>query len=222
VVAHAFNPSTREAGAGRFLSSRPPWSTEWVPEQSELYRETLSWENKQNKTKQKKKKKIKRKEANCLSVGKSYVCVYSQRGKFGVLLYHSSSSSSSSSSSASSSFSSSSIIFLFLKKIYVFYLYAYTVAVFRHTPKECIRPDPITNGCEPPCGCWELNLSPLEEQSVLLTTEPPLQPLLSFSLTPWEQALLFYVCGCFTCVYVCAPLACLVLTEARRGGHWVP
>jgi hypothetical protein len=28
VVVHAFNPSTREAEAGRFLSSRPAWSTE--------------------------------------------------------------------------------------------------------------------------------------------------------------------------------------------------
>jgi hypothetical protein len=27
VVAHAFDPSTREAEAGRFLSSRPAWST---------------------------------------------------------------------------------------------------------------------------------------------------------------------------------------------------
>jgi hypothetical protein len=27
VVAQAFNPSTREAEAGRFLSSRPAWST---------------------------------------------------------------------------------------------------------------------------------------------------------------------------------------------------
>jgi hypothetical protein len=27
VVAYAFNPSTREAEAGRFLSSRPAWST---------------------------------------------------------------------------------------------------------------------------------------------------------------------------------------------------
>jgi len=35
--------------------------------------------------------------------------------------------------------------------------------------------DPITDGCEPPCGCWDLNSGPLEEQSVLLTTEPPLQ-----------------------------------------------
>ena len=28
LVAHAFNPSTREAEAGRFLSSGPTWSTE--------------------------------------------------------------------------------------------------------------------------------------------------------------------------------------------------
>ena len=33
-------------------------------------------------------------------------------------------------------------------------------------------PDIITDGCEPPCGCWELNSGPLEEQPVLLTTEP--------------------------------------------------
>ena len=35
--------------------------------------------------------------------------------------------------------------------------------------------DLVTDGCEPPCGCWELNSGPLEEQSVLLTTEPSLQ-----------------------------------------------
>ena len=30
-------------------------------------------------------------------------------------------------------------------------------------------PNLITDGCEPPCGLWELNSGPLEEQSVLLT-----------------------------------------------------
>ena len=35
--------------------------------------------------------------------------------------------------------------------------------------------DLIIDGCEPPCGCWELNSGPLEEQPVLLTTEPSLQ-----------------------------------------------
>jgi hypothetical protein len=48
VVVHAFNPSTQEAEAGRFLSSWPAWSTKWVPGQPGLYRETLSQTN-QNK-----------------------------------------------------------------------------------------------------------------------------------------------------------------------------
>ena len=42
VVAHSFNPSTWEAEAGRFQSSRPAWSTKWVPEHPGLHRETLS------------------------------------------------------------------------------------------------------------------------------------------------------------------------------------
>ena len=56
VVVHAFNPSTQEAEAGRFLSSRPAWSTKWVPGQPELYRETLSRKNNNNNNKKKKKK----------------------------------------------------------------------------------------------------------------------------------------------------------------------
>jgi hypothetical protein len=32
----------------------------------------------------------------------------------------------------------------------------------------------LTDSWELPCGCWELNLSPLEEQPVLLTAEPSL------------------------------------------------
>ena len=42
MVAHAFNPSTWEAEAGGFLNSRPAWSTERVPGQPGLHRETLS------------------------------------------------------------------------------------------------------------------------------------------------------------------------------------
>jgi hypothetical protein len=52
VVAHTFNPSTWEAEASGYLSLRPAWSTEWVPEQPGLHRETLS---RKNKTKQKNK-----------------------------------------------------------------------------------------------------------------------------------------------------------------------
>ena len=61
MVAHAFNPSTREAEAGGFLSSRPAWSTEWVPVQPGLHRETLSQKRKE-KRKEKKRKEKKRKE----------------------------------------------------------------------------------------------------------------------------------------------------------------
>jgi hypothetical protein len=59
VVAHAFNSSTWEAEAGGFLSSRPAWSTECVPGQPELHRETLSRKTKnKNKNKQTKNKEL--------------------------------------------------------------------------------------------------------------------------------------------------------------------
>jgi hypothetical protein len=51
VVAHTFNPSTQEAKAGGFLSSRPAWPTKWVPGQPGLYRETLPQKNQKPKTK---------------------------------------------------------------------------------------------------------------------------------------------------------------------------
>jgi hypothetical protein len=59
VVAHAFDPSTWEAEAGGFLSSRPVCSTKCVPGQPGLYRENLVLKNektKQSKTKQNKTK----------------------------------------------------------------------------------------------------------------------------------------------------------------------
>jgi len=62
----------------------------------------------------------------------------------------------------------------------LFHVYEYTVGVFKHQKRAS---DPIKDGCEPPCGCWELNSRPLEEQSVLLTTEPSLQPGKEFLFT---------------------------------------
>jgi hypothetical protein len=39
----------------------------------------------------------------------------------------------------------------------------------------CVRVSPpgteVTGSCELPCGCWELNLGPLDKQPMLLTTE---------------------------------------------------
>jgi hypothetical protein len=55
VMVYAFNPSTWEAEAGIFLSLRPAWSTEWVPRQPGLFRETRSQKtNKQNENKKQK------------------------------------------------------------------------------------------------------------------------------------------------------------------------
>jgi hypothetical protein len=48
--------------------------------------------------------------------------------------------------------------FFFLRLIY--HYNKYTVAVFRHQKRAS---DFITGGCEPPCGCWDLNSGPLEE-----------------------------------------------------------
>ena len=36
----------------------------------------------------------------------------------------------------------------------------------------------VRDSCRLLCGCWELNPGPMEEQPVLLTTEPSLQPQL--------------------------------------------
>ena len=66
-------------------------------------------------------------------------------------------------------------------KSYLFYTHTHT-----HTHTQLLSSDipeegikiPITDGCEPQCGCWELKSGLLEEQSVLLTAEPFLQPSL--------------------------------------------
>jgi hypothetical protein len=61
------------------------------------------------------------------------------------------------------------------KKIYLFIFYI-CVQCSCLQPHQKRASDPITDGYEPPCGCWELNSESLEEQSVLLTTELSLQP----------------------------------------------
>jgi hypothetical protein len=47
----------------------------------------------------------------------------------------------------------------------LFILCEYTVTIFRHQKRAS---DLITDGCEPPCGCWELNSGPLEVHRVSL------------------------------------------------------
>ena len=52
----------------------------------------------------------------------------------------------------------------------------YEVLICSRNTSQKRASDLITGGCEPPCGCWELNSGPLKEQSVLLTSEPSLCP----------------------------------------------
>ena len=63
----------------------------------------------------------------------------------------------------------------FLKKIYllIYFMYTSTLCPCLQTHQKRAS-DLTTDGCGPSCGCWELNSGPLEEQSVLLTTEPSL------------------------------------------------
>jgi hypothetical protein len=59
VVAHAFNPSTWEAEASGFLSSRPAWSTEWVSSRTAKTKDYTEkpWLEKPKKEKKERKKK---------------------------------------------------------------------------------------------------------------------------------------------------------------------
>jgi hypothetical protein len=59
------------------------------------------------------------------------------------------------------------LLLYFFKDLLIYFLYM-SISLQTHHKRAS---DPIiTDGCEPSCGCWELNSGPLEEQSVLLTT----------------------------------------------------
>ncbi|KAM7334462.1 hypothetical protein ACRRTK_007782 [Alexandromys fortis] len=62
-----------------------------------------------------------------------------------------------------------------------FFYYVYNILSVYMPAGQKRAPDPIIDGCEPPCVCWELNSGPLEEQAMLLTSEPSLQPQLTSS-----------------------------------------
>ena len=63
------------------------------------------------------------------------------------------------------------IRFYGVEQYFIYYIYN----MYACRPEEVIR-------CGPTRGCWELNSGPLEEQSVLLTAEPSLQPFLFINL----------------------------------------
>jgi hypothetical protein len=65
------------------------------------------------------------------------------------------------------------ISYLFKRDLFILCIWAHYGCLKTHQERAS---DPITDGYEPPCGCWELNSGPLEEKLVFLTTEPTLQP----------------------------------------------
>jgi hypothetical protein len=70
------------------------------------------------------------------------------------------------------------------KGLFIYFMYMSTLLLSSDTPEEGVGFH--YNVCEPPCGCWELNSGPLEEQSALLTAEPSLQS----SLQPFNSRIL--------------------------------
>lgn len=57
---------------------------------------------------------------------------------------------------------------------FIYYLYSVVSAYM--SARQKTASELFIDSYEPPCGCWELNSGPPEEQSVLLTAEPSLQP----------------------------------------------
>jgi hypothetical protein len=72
--------------------------------------------------------------------------------------------------------------------------------------------DLITGGCEPPCGCWDLNSGPTEEQSVLLPAEPSHQPHVFSFFVFLFVCFVFVLLFCFYTESLCVALADLELT----------
>ena len=76
--------------------------------------------------------------------------------------------------------------FLFFNDSFILFIWVHCSCLQTHQKRVS---DSIMDGCESPCGCWELNSGPLEEQSVLLTVEPSLQSVNSLSCRSWLSLL---------------------------------
>lgn len=63
------------------------------------------------------------------------------------------------------------VFLCYMKEVWLSFFF-FSILKFFMSSHERRASDSITDGCEPPCGCWELNLDPLQEQLVFLTTEP--------------------------------------------------
>jgi hypothetical protein len=66
-----------------------------------------------------------------------------------------------------------------LAQRFIYLLYLSTLYCYLQMHQKRVS-DLIMDGCEPPCGFWDLNSGPSEEQSVLLPAEPSHQPCLFY------------------------------------------
>ena len=73
-------------------------------------------------------------------------------------------------------------LILFLNYLFIYFYFVWLVFCLHVCLCEGGSPGTgVTDSCELPCWCWELNLGPLEEQPGLLIAELPLQlPLIFF------------------------------------------
>lgn len=111
--------------------------------------------------------------------------------------------------------------FFFLKVllIYAFYVQTCFVCIYICTPEQSIGSHKTTavGGCEPLCGCWELNSGLLQEQPVFLTTEQSFQFI--FFLLKKVSWLCLFLCMCvcvptFVCVHHAQVCKCLRWPES--------
>jgi hypothetical protein len=82
--------------------------------------------------------------------------------------------------------------FFFFKDLFILNMWTYCHCFQTHQKRAS---DPITDGCEPPCGCWELNSGSLERAVSALNCWVISPALILVSYT--RRAELFQ--GCFSC-----------------------
>ena len=104
----------------------------------------------------------------------------------------------------------------------LFYYYKWVHYCCLQTHQKRVS-DLIISGCEPPCGCWDLNSEPSEEQSVFLPAEPSCQPSSSLPLSFPPPSFLpsFFIFWVFVCFYMEILVSVAPGCICRKGVYWL-